>query len=167
MRVLRPLAVAYLVASAGLMTCTLAPMIVGWRPHLIDSGSMRPSLRPGTVLLTAAQGPSAPRVGAIVLVEDPDVPGRRYAHRVVSRTDGPGWTLRTKGDAIATVDRQVVRSSAVVGVGRLAVPWIGLPAVWGRDAKLVRMAAWLVLTAAAAWLAVGRRHGAGDATGLS
>lgn len=155
--VVRAGALAYLVALGALAAAATVPVLFGWRANLITSGSMRPALRPGTVLLTAHADPADLRRGDIVLVADPADHGRRYAHRVVGRRSN--GRLVTRGDALAHPDAQPVGPEAVVGVARLAVPLVGRPALWARQGHWAPFAGWsLVTLSAVALIAVPRRR---------
>ncbi|MFD7900256.1 signal peptidase I [Streptomyces sp. NPDC059743] len=114
-------------SMAGLLVWTHVPVVVlGWTAGVVQSGSMRPAIAPGDVVLY--QPPPrdrTPAVGQIVLAEDPTRPGRLLTHRVHQVL--PNNDLITKGDANSTPDSAPVRPAALKGVARLRVPWIGLP----------------------------------------
>ncbi|MGW2057825.1 signal peptidase I [Streptomyces sp. NPDC001840] len=111
----------------GLLVWAQLPvMTLGWTAGVVQSGSMRPAIAPGDVVLY--QPPPrdrTPAVGQIVLVQDPTRPGRLLTHRVHGVL--PNNHLITKGDANSTPDSTPVRPTALKGVARLRVPWIGLP----------------------------------------
>ncbi|MFF3755270.1 signal peptidase I [Streptomyces sp. NPDC002018] len=111
----------------GLLVWAHLPVLaLGWTAGVVQSGSMRPALTPGDVVLY--QPPPrdrTPAVGHIVLVQDPTRPGRLLTHRVYQVL--PNNDLITKGDANSTPDSTPVRPAALQGVARLRVPWIGLP----------------------------------------
>ncbi|MFE1959986.1 signal peptidase I [Streptomyces sp. NPDC059479] len=114
-------------SMAGLLVWTHVPVVaLGWTAGVVQSGSMRPAIAPGDVVLY--QPPPrdrTPAVGQIVLAEDPTRPGRLLTHRVHQVL--PNNDLITKGDANSTPDSAPVRPAALKGVARLHVPWIGLP----------------------------------------
>ena len=113
-------AAAYLAAGLGLVTWSVLPMLAGWTPTVILSGSMEPSLRPGDVVLFDAAGGEAATPGRIVLADDPERPGSLLSHRV--RAVNADTSLTTKGDANASTD--VAPVPAVVGAraGQAAGP---------------------------------------------
>ncbi len=75
------------------------PALFGYRPAIILTGSMEPSLRRGDLVVFKEE--PAYREGAVVLYQD----GRQLVtHRVVA--SGPDW-LMTRGDANNTVDAPV------------------------------------------------------------
>jgi len=121
--VVRLLAGTYLVVLAAVLAATLLPVVIGWRPYLITSGSMQPDVPAGSVVLADGGGALPVAVGDVVVVHDPSRPGQLLAHRVAAlRADG---TLITKGDANATADVAPVPRSAVIGRLRAIVPLVG------------------------------------------
>jgi len=120
---LRLLAAAYLIALAALVAATLLPVLIGWRPYLISSGSVQPDVPAGSVVLADRDGTLSAAVGDVVLVHDPARPGSLLAHRVAAvRPDGG---LITKGDANAGRDTAPVPPASVVGRVRAVVPMLG------------------------------------------
>ncbi|GAA2865146.1 hypothetical protein Acy02nite_13690 [Actinoplanes cyaneus] len=95
----------------------------GWSAVVVASGSMRPAIRPGDVVLTAPA--HRLRVGSVVTYRKP---GRPMLHRVVG-VDAHG-RLITRGDANAVADAAPVPREAVTGVARWRVPYAGLPVLW-------------------------------------
>jgi signal peptidase len=114
-------------SMVGLLVWAQLPAVaLGWTAGVVQSGSMRPALMPGDVVLY--QPPPrdrTPAVGQIVLVQDPTRPSRLLTHRVYRVL--PNNDLITKGDANSAPDSTPVRPAALQGVARLRVPWIGLP----------------------------------------
>jgi signal peptidase I len=183
-------------ASLGVATladvalCTLVAL-VGWlvvgvllglSPVVVSSGSMSPLLRTGDVLLNGAPGTEVLGPGTVVtfdagaspqaMADDGASPSdaRLVSHRVVA--SGPGG-YTTRGDANHAADRQPVPHGAVVGVGRVLVPFVGLPAVWARQgswALLAAVAVGLVAVASQSTIlgrrsTVSARHRDGSAAG--
>ncbi|WP_127354034.1 signal peptidase I [Actinacidiphila soli] len=102
---------------------------------VVQSGSMRPALMPGDVALYQPPRDVTPAVGQIVLFQDPTRPGQLLTHRVYQVL--PNNDLITKGDANSTPDSTPVRPTALQGVARLRVPWIGLSVQLWRAKQLV------------------------------
>ncbi|MEV5079075.1 signal peptidase I [Streptomyces sp. NPDC056159] len=116
------------VGSMGglLLWAQLPVMALGWTAGVVQSGSMRPALMPGDVVLYQPPPRNrTPAVGQIVLVQDPTRPSHLLTHRVYQVL--PNNNLITKGDANSTPDSTPIRPTALQGVARLRVPWIGLP----------------------------------------
>ncbi len=161
-------AVVYVSATAGLLWWSTVPVVAGWQPTVVLTGSMAPSLRPGDVVLVGpadATVDSLPK-GRIVLVADRTRDTGTYLHRV-DRWEDEG-ALVTRGDANATADAPV-SADRVLGEVRLVVPLVGLPAVWLRDGAALPLVALIAVTGAAvtallrlravrAGAAVGPRH---------
>ncbi|KTS07790.1 hypothetical protein NS283_00205 [Microbacterium testaceum] len=82
--------------------------------------------------------PAEVRPGQVVLVNDPDHPGRLRLHRLFAVE---GAELITKGDANPEADSSPVLRSDVLGIGALRVPWIGIPIQQARDGDAVGLAA--------------------------
>jgi len=120
---LRLLAATYLIALAALLAATLLPVLIGWRPYLITSGSMQPDVPAGSVVLADRDGTLSATVGDVVVVHDPARPGHLLAHRIAAvRPDG---ALITKGDANAGRDTAPVPPTGVIGRVRAVVPLLG------------------------------------------
>lgn len=116
-------------AGAGLLGCllmwSLVPLAAGYRPTLVTSDSMRPTIAAGDVVLTRATDPEELRAGQVVLVRDA-TRSTDLLHRV-RRIDAGG--IVTQGDANPTPDAQPFPPTDVGGVGRIVVPSIGRPAL--------------------------------------
>ncbi len=131
-------------AVGGLVFWSHAPVLVGWQPRVVLTGSMVPSVQPGDVVLVASAppadlvGPASLPVGRIVLVDDPTRPTGSYLHRV-SRYDEAGRMV-TRGDANQSEDVPSVDPARVRGQVRLLVPRVGTPLVWLRQGRRLDVA---------------------------
>ena len=130
-----------LTAMAVLLVWSVAPALLGWHSTVVMTGSMEPRLAVGDVAIARPVAPADLRIGQILLVDDPDHPGRLRLHRLVDVQDG---RLVLKGDANPTADSGLVDPASVRGVGVLRVPTIALP-----------VARWAVHDRTAAVLAAG------------
>lgn len=158
----RAVAALVLTALAGLVVTALAPQAVGFSAHVVTSGSMAPRVNPGDVVLAAPTTAAELRPGQVLLFADPQRPGGLLLHRLVS-FDAAG-NLVTRGDANQSADSVHVTPSAVRGVARLRVPWVGLPALWrteGRFGPIALVAALLAGAAVFVSQALTRRAPAG------
>jgi nickel-type superoxide dismutase maturation protease len=96
-----------------------------WRSQrfVVADASMRPALEPGDRLLADPKplrdGP--PAVGAIVVLDDPERPGRLLVKRVVA-VDAAGDRVTVQGDALA-VSRDSRAFGSVPRVRLLGVVW--------------------------------------------
>lgn len=146
---------AYLYLTALLLLWTvLASVATGWSPVVITENSMQPTISPGDVLLV--EDPTGVALGqrAVVTYEQPVGSGHYVTHRITAvEPDG----LRTRGDANTTPDIDLVNPSQVVGVTRMVVPYVGLPAVWWANEAYLPFASWLVLTICACLLALNQQ----------
>lgn len=136
---------AWLWFLGGCLVITVAPLIFGWRPYVVQTGSMEPRIHVGDVVLAAPVHNVNKLVGRVTVFYDP---GRHeiVTHRVIGKN--PDGTLVTKGDANPTPDSAPLVPGNVRGMGRLLVRWLGLPVVWANHRD------WLPLGGVAASLAL-------------
>jgi signal peptidase len=140
---------ALVACIVGLLLVSVAPVLLGWKPTVVVSGSMMPSIRPGDVI-SAAPPPDRVKPGTVVLVENPAHPGELLMHRVI-RFDDAGRMI-TKGDANQTADTTPVPMANLVGIPRMRIPWIGLPYLWIRQGRyLPVIAAGILLLTLLLW----------------
>jgi len=121
------------------------PAALGWPVTTVVSDSMAPGIRTGDVVAAMPVGPDDLEAGRVLLVEDPDHRDRLRLHRL-ERIE-PDGGLRLRGDANPTADRTAVEPAAVLGVGVLRFPWIGLPGVWIRGGDWTSLLLASVVTA--------------------
>ncbi|WP_157432785.1 MULTISPECIES: S24/S26 family peptidase [unclassified Actinoplanes] len=125
-----------------MLLISVAPALLGWKPTVVVSGSMLPTIRPGDVVV-AAPVPDDPRSrvkpGRVVLVDDPALPDELLMHRLM-RYDTDGRMI-LKGDANASPDSTPVTLESLRGVPRLRVPFIGLPFLWVQQGRFVPVVA--------------------------
>lgn len=107
---------------------SVLPTFMGWQVTTVVSGSMAPAIRTGDVVAAMPTGPDAVTPGRVLLVEDPDHDDRLRLHRL-QRVEQDG-SLRLRGDANPSADRTTVAPDAVLGIGILRFPGVGLPRVW-------------------------------------
>jgi signal peptidase I len=148
---------AWLWFVAGCLVVTFVPMLFGWRPYVIESGSMQPRIKVGDVILSSPEHDAKKLLGHVTVFKDPDAyrAGTVKSHRVISINSN--GTLVTKGDANPTADPTPVPMSDVKGIGRLLVRWIGLPLLWVQNGAWLKLAV-LVLTFWIAAVLVVRDH---------
>jgi len=129
---------AVLIALLWLVSWSLLPAAAGWESSVVVSGSMAPRLQVGDVVVARPVDTGELRTGMVLLVDDPDHPGRLRVHRLVGVEDG---LLRLRGDANPQADPTLVDPSAVHGTGALRVPAIGRPLVWWSDGDVLPLLA--------------------------
>jgi signal peptidase len=136
--------------AIGLAVATVAVLSGNWQVQPVLSGSMRPTLEPGAVIITQRQPVSQVRVGDIIVFHQPDAASNVIAHRVISvRPVAGGVEVETRGDANSIADPWtpfLVRGPDAYLV-RATIPWVGFVSV-----TLRRYAISLVLFGGAAVL---------------
>jgi hypothetical protein len=128
------------------------PAALGWHVTTVVSDSMAPGIRTGDVIAAMPADVDAVEPGRVLLVNDPDHDDRLRLHRL-ERIEQDG-DLRLRGDANPSVDRTPVAPEAVLGVGVLRFPGVGLPGVWVREQSWVPLA--IAALAAAVLVVAGR-----------
>lgn len=137
------LAVFTLIVVVGLAAFVLVAWALGFRPVVVTSGSMAPLVRTGDIVITRSVDPDTALGDQTVVDFDDPATEERRLHRIVEVTDA-GY--RTKGDANATADPQVVSPERIHGAGLVLAPYIGYLPLWMQER------AWPQLAAAAATL---------------
>ena len=150
-RVLRlTVARASLAMVVSLVIWSLLPLLAGWTPRVIMSGSMEPRIHVGDIVVTRTVPGASVTKGQVVTVKDPDHPAKTRTHRVLRRAaDG---TIVTKGDANPQADSRHISNDDVLGVGVVRVPWVGRPAYWMAEQN------WLALGATSLFLGLVPGH---------
>jgi signal peptidase len=122
------LAWVVILAASGLVTvAVIVPRVGGATPYAVLTGSMRPAMPPGTMVVVRPKPADQVRVGDVVTYQlrsgEPDV----VTHRVVAvGLDGAGHRIfRTQGDANDIPDAAWVRPVQIKGVRWYAVPRLG------------------------------------------
>jgi signal peptidase I len=104
------------------------------RPVL--SGSMRPGLPVGGVVITQRVPVTSLHVRDVVVLHRPDRPGELIVHRIVALSAGPsGPIVQTQGDANRTRDPWKVALRGTTAYRAVySVPFVGYAAVWVHSA---------------------------------
>jgi len=92
---------------AGCLLVTLLPMVIGWRPFVVESGSMQPRIDVGDIVLAAPESDPENLLGRVTVFDNPDLPGSTKTHRVIALNDD--GTMTTKGDANPNADTATLR----------------------------------------------------------
>lgn len=135
-------AVFAVMAGAGALLLATAPSLAGYDPVVITSGSMRPHVRPGDVVLFDTTG-ARPSLGRIIRFHDP-VRASTVVHRIVGFGDDDR-SIITKGDANPAADSTPVGTDDVAGSAVMLVPFVGTPRNWFVDGEWGRLAALVAL----------------------
>ena len=124
-------------AAVGL----LIGLLPAWQAVSITSGSMRPGIVEGDLVLVN-DAPLLIRQGQVVTYADP-LTGHLTTHRIVA-VNGDN-TVTTKGEANRANDPISVPTSSIIGAARLIVPLIGHPALWISAGRYIPLTLVLVL----------------------
>jgi signal peptidase I len=138
---------------AGCLLVTLLPMIIGWRPFVVESGSMQPRIDVGDIVLAAPETDPTVLLGRVTVFNDAERPGGTKTHRVIAVNDD--GTMTTKGDANPNADTAPLKVEDVRGLGRLLVTFAGLPMVWMHTGQWFLLGLFLLSLVLASYL-VGR-----------
>lgn len=116
-----------LVAAAAVSLAVLVPRLGGATPYTVLTGSMRPGLPPGTLVVVRPVDPAELATGDVITYQlrsgDPEV----VTHRIVAQgLDSDGDVLfRTQGDANDVPDEKWVRPVQIQGKLWYSVPYLG------------------------------------------
>ena len=129
------------IALAAVLAAVVLPRIGGATPYAVLTGSMRPAMPPGTLVVVRPVDPGDIHVGSVITFQPrPDDPSV-VTHRVVAiGFDGAGRpAYRTQGDANEAPDAAMVRPLQVVGERWYFVPYLGYVTdlLTGRQRELI------------------------------
>ena len=123
--------VAFVVGYAALLAA-------GFRPVVVYSGSMRPTLGVGSLAVDRVASAGSIRAGDVITFNDPYVKGRLVTHRVARIVPTEhGLAYRTKGDANTTRDPWAIRLDDKVGRVAFDVPLAGY-VLWYAHTREIR-----------------------------
>ncbi|MCU1468301.1 MAG: signal peptidase [Actinomycetia bacterium] len=116
-----------LVGAVSLFAASvLATVLLGYRPLVVSSGSMRPALQVGDLVVTTAVPADHLHVGDIVSFDDRNGTGELITHRVRSVVaNGSEMRVETRGDANAVSEIWDVPNRTVLRRTVLDVPAVG------------------------------------------
>ena len=104
----------------------LVPRLLGWELQVVLSGSMQPTLPPGSVSFVQPTSPQTFKVGDLLVFALLRDPSQQVTHRIVSvRGEGGSLEFQTKGDANNAADVDWVPAANVRGAVRWYIPYIG------------------------------------------
>jgi signal peptidase I len=115
--------VAFLLLMTAAVLVFLAPRF-GWMVDSVYSGSMRPAMKVGGVVITRPATTDNIKIGDIITFNSPHGDALT-SHRVVAIEKGPTGGFQTKGDANEDVDPFIVPGEKVVGVVCFHLPYLG------------------------------------------
>lgn len=134
-RTLHPLLVLLLSAVAALLLAVVVvPIVLGWVPLTVLSGSMEPTVPTGSQVVVAPLDGEDDAAGlstgdVVTFMPSPDDP-TLVTHRIVGvAVDGEGRrSFTTRGDANAAPDTDPVTATQLRGLVKYHVPWAGYAA---------------------------------------
>jgi hypothetical protein len=145
----RPVLVAAVLVARGMLSvavllwlAALTPALLGMRLTTVMSDSMAPALVAGDAVVIRPIAASQAHVGDVLLVDDPDRPGRLRLHRLVEESAG---RLVLRGDANRAADSSSIAPEHVRGAAALRIPFAGLPDLWWRTGDVVPLALFAVV----------------------
>jgi signal peptidase I len=99
----------------------------GYAVNVVLSGSMRPSIQPGGLVITWKEGLEGYRIGTVVTFHVPKNPSLIVTHRITKRyLNSYGIMLmNTKGDANRAEDDWSIMSGNIIGRQAGYVPYVG------------------------------------------
>lgn len=151
----------------GLVVAVTVPAAFGLHPMTVLTGSMRPTIQPGDMVVDEPISPSQIRVGDIVTFREPHGT-RTITHRVrqVSISEGQA-RVTTRGDANDTVEKWQVPVTGSVGRVVYQVPKIGYPVTWShtRNGRLALVSIPALMLAMWAMVKIWRRTDEEDPEG--
>jgi signal peptidase I len=114
------------VLMAALLLITIGPRLVGFETFYIRSGSMRPGLPVGALVIATRVPAANLHVGDVIVFSRPDSPSDMVTHRIVGVEDSPtGKQFVTKGDANAVPDPWRVQAAGVGWRESFSIPKLG------------------------------------------
>lgn len=122
---------ALLAFGAVLLGCVVVPKLAGATPYTVLTGSMRPGLPPGTLVVVRPVAPKDVRLGDVVTYQLQSGKPEVVTHRVVSVGFNAQnqYVFRTEGDANEVPDTNPVKGVQIRGRLWYAVPYIGRLAI--------------------------------------
>lgn len=119
--------VALSAAVAVALLTIVAPKLMGAAPYSVLTGSMRPAMEPGSLVIVRPVDPADIRIGDVITYQLHSGRPEVVTHRVVgiAASSGGERTFTTQGDANSTPDAEPVMEVQVRGRVAYMVPWLG------------------------------------------
>lgn len=111
---------------AGFVLLVMGPVLLGWRPYTVLTGSMRPSIDPGDVVMAQPVPAANIKIDDVVTFNDPTRNNDLVTHRVKSLIVKDGTlNVQTRGDANNTPESWSVPVDGRVGRVVFVIPKVG------------------------------------------
>lgn len=132
-----------------LVAVAMLPLLWSWSSHVVRSGSMRPAIGVGDVVVARpfADDEKVP-VGRVMIFQPPPGSGgdgAQRVHRVTTRLQDGRY--ETAGDANAAPDVEAVRRQDFRARPLILVRYVGLPVHWLSDGEYQLLVLWVLLSA--------------------
>lgn len=116
----------FAVVALLVLAVLIIPRVSGAIPLTVLSGSMEPSLSPGTVVIVKPTDIESLAIGDVITFQSRSGEQELITHRIVGvSVGGDATTFRTKGDANGAVDPAPVTSAQIRGKVWYHVPAVG------------------------------------------
>lgn len=107
------------------------PQLLGSGSYTVLTGSMRPTMPPGSLVVTKDIGPEELRIGEAITYQIRSGEPAVVTHRIIARTaSNDGVTFTTQGDASPSPDEEQVRPEQIRGVVWYTLPLVGYVNGW-------------------------------------
>lgn len=102
-------------------------ILMGLKPAVVKTGSMKPSYPPGSLILVKPTPANQLKLGQVITFTDPDKPARGLVtHRIVKIEHKDGAPIfTTQGDANPAPDTWRLKLSSDAGLMTYSVPQVG------------------------------------------
>ncbi len=118
-------------AVVAVAVAFLAVTFTGHRSYTVMSGSMRPAIDIGDIVVNRPIRPRDAHIGDVVTFKDPTRDGHLITHRVVSlAARGPDVAVVTRGDANTGTEHWSVPAGGRIGRVIIDVPRAGFVMAW-------------------------------------
>ncbi len=109
----------------------VVPQLFGSGSYTVLTGSMRPTMPPGSLIVTKEANPEELRIGEAITYQIRSGEPAVVTHRIIARTSSSdGVTFTTQGDASPSPDEEQVRPEQIRGVVWYALPLVGYVNGW-------------------------------------
>ena len=113
-------------ALLGLLLAVAVPKFFGYDSFVIYSGSMEPTVKVGSLLVTKPVPAEDLQVGDVIVFRHSENPDTTITHRIAGIREENGERIfTTKGDASSNPDPREVRLRGRVGRMAYAIPYVG------------------------------------------
>lgn len=118
---------ALLVTVGVLLATVVVPRVTGATAYTVLTGSMRPGLPPGELVVMRPVPSDSIGVGTVITYQIASGEGAVVTHRVIATAENARGerTFVTQGDANTVADQEPVREVQVRGALWYHLPWLG------------------------------------------